>query len=60
MKVRICSCPGRDKKNEEQTEKAKHGNTLVLGKRAATEEDNQPAKLKKVEGSTEVNNVLSI
>jgi hypothetical protein len=52
MKVRICSCPKRDKLKEEEDLKSKHGETIPHGKRAAapkSKEDNQSAKLRKVD-----------
>ncbi|XP_021937453.1 cellular tumor antigen p53 isoform X2 [Zootermopsis nevadensis] len=51
MKVRICSCPKRDKTKEEEDMKSKHGNTVPQGKRAVAHktEDDPSSKLRKVD-----------
>jgi hypothetical protein len=62
MKVRICSCPKRDKSKEEEDVKSKHDNTIPQGKRAAapeTEDDDPSSKLRKVDDYKVKNYCLS-
>jgi hypothetical protein len=59
MKVRICSCPKRDKEKEEEDLKSKHVNTIPQGKRAATPEtEDHPLKMRKVDDFIQVKDIV--